>query len=72
MCKIFQSNTLNFIIESTFKATYFGFIEPSSGIFKEQIQTRLYVHLGFQVFTNDCAVLTYTVDISTIELKINI
>jgi len=63
------SNTPNFIIEGTFKATCFGSTEPSSGLFKEQIQTRLYVHLGSQVFTNDGAVLTYTVGISTIELK---
>jgi len=71
-CKIFQSDTPNFIIEGTFKATCFCSMEPSSGLFKDHIQTRLYVHLGSQVFTNDGAVLTYTVDISTIELKTNI
>jgi hypothetical protein len=41
MCKIFQSNTPNFIIEGIFKATCFGSIQLSSDLFKEQIQTRL-------------------------------
>jgi hypothetical protein len=64
-----KSRTPNFIIEGTFKATCFSSIQPSSGLFKEQIQTRLSVHLGSQVLINDGAVLTYTVGISTIELK---
>jgi hypothetical protein len=29
----FQSNTLNFIVKDTFKATCFGSTEPSSGLF---------------------------------------
>jgi hypothetical protein len=63
------SNTPNFIIKGTFIATCFGSIVPSSGIFKEKSQTKLNLHLGSQVLTNDGAVLMYTVGISTIELK---
>jgi len=65
-CRFYQSNTSNFIVKNTFKATCFGSTEPSSShYFKNRSILKLPVHLVSQVFT----MTVYLLPILYAELK---